>query len=288
MVIHTQKKTLVQALSTAVSAELEAGKNDKIGFVPTMGALHKGHISLIKKALLENNIVVVSIFVNPTQFNNSKDLKKYPRTPEDDISLLEDLKGEIIVYLPEVSDLYETAVSTKNYDFGGLENEMEGKHRKGHFDGVGTILDKFFRIIKPDTAYFGEKDFQQLQIVKKLVEIENLPVKIIGCPILREDNGLAMSSRNQRLSAKQFDEATLIYKVLNEVREKFNSNSITELNKLVTERFLQSPDLNLEYFEIANEKNLKTAKRKSKGVKYRAFIAAFEGEVRLIDNMPLN
>ncbi|MEH6763577.1 MAG: pantoate--beta-alanine ligase [Aequorivita antarctica] len=281
MVIYTQKETLVQALSSVA-------KNDKIGFVPTMGALHKGHISLVVNALNENHLVVVSIFVNPTQFNNNADLAKYPRTPEDDISLLKNLKGELIVYLPEVSDLYDDSVSAKKYNFGGLENEMEGKHRKGHFDGVGTIVSKLLKIVKPNIAYFGEKDFQQLQIVKKLVAIEKLPVKIMGCPILREKNGLAMSSRNKRLSSKQFEEATIIYKTLNEVREKFSSKSIKELNALVAERFLQNPNLKLEYFEIANEETLKTAKKKNKSSKYRAFIAAFADEVRLIDNMPLN
>tara|TARA_B100000945_G_C20386561_1_gene600043 strand:+ start:615 stop:1460 length:846 start_codon:yes stop_codon:yes gene_type:complete len=281
MVIHTQKETLAQTLSSLA-------KNNKIGFVPTMGALHEGHISLVKNALENNDVVVVSIFVNPTQFNNSADLEKYPRTPEDDISLLKKLKGDVIVYLPEVSDLYDASVSAKKYNFGNLENEMEGKHRKGHFDGVGTIVSKLLKIVKPNSAYFGEKDFQQLQIVKKLVAMEKLPVKIVGCPILREKNGLAMSSRNKRLSAKQFKEATIIYKTLKEVRDKFRSTSITDLNALVAERFLQNPNLNLEYFEIANEKTLKTAKRKNKDSKYRAFIAAFAGEVRLIDNMPLN
>lgn len=281
MVIYTQKETLLKTLSHKT-------KNKKIGFVPTMGALHEGHISLVNNALSENEIVVVSIFVNPTQFNNSADLKKYPRTPEDDISLLKNLKGEILVYIPEISDLYEDSVSSKNYNFGGLEHEMEGKHRKGHFDGVGTILDKFFKIVKPDSAYFGEKDFQQLQIVRKLVEVEKLSVKIIGCPILREESGLAMSSRNTRLNPKQLEESTLIFKTLNEVREKFNSTSMTDLNAFVVEQFLRNPELNLEYFEIANEKTLKTAKRKNKATKYRAFIAAFAGDVRLIDNMPLN
>ena len=281
MVIHTQKETLAQTLSSLA-------KNNKIGFVPTMGALHEGHISLVKNALENNDVVVVSIFVNPTQFNNSADLEKYPRTPEDDISLLKKLKGDVIVYLPEVSDLYDDSVSAKKYNFGNLENEMEGKHRKGHFDGVGTIVSKLLKIVKPNSAYFGEKDFQQLQIVKKLVAMEKLPVKIVGCPILREKNGLAMSSRNKRLSAKQFKEATIIYNTLKEVRDKFRSTSITDLNALVAERFLQNPNLNLEYFEIANEKTLKTAKRKNKDSKYRAFIAAFAGEVRLIDNMPLN
>lgn len=288
MVIYTQKKSLIEALSSPHFKELDTGKKNKIGFVPTMGALHNGHISLIKSAMDNNEIVVVSIFVNPTQFNNNVDLEKYPRTPERDISLLKNLKGELIVYLPEVEDLYGPSVSAKNYDFGGLEHEMEGKHRSGHFDGVGTILDKFFGIIKPDTAYFGEKDFQQLQIVKKLVEIEKLPVNIEGCPILREKNGLAMSSRNKRLNPEQFEAAAEIYKILREVREKFTATSIDDLNRLVSERFLKNPYLNLEYFEIANEKTLKTADRKCEDVKYRAFIAAFAGEVRLIDNMPLN
>ncbi len=281
MEIHSKKETLMQALASVKN-------NQNIGFVPTMGALHEGHISLVSKALSENSLVVVSIFVNPTQFNNAADLEKYPRTPEDDISLLKTLKGNVIVYLPETNDLYEKVVSSKKYNFGGLENEMEGKHRAGHFDGVGTIVSKLLKIVKPTKAYFGEKDFQQLQIVKKLVAIEKLPVEIIGCPILREDNGLAMSSRNKRLSAKQFEAAPLIYNTLNEVSAKFSATSITALNALVAERFLQNPHLKLEYFEIANEKTLKTAKRKNKSSKYRAFIAVFAGQVRLIDNMPLN
>lgn len=281
MVVHTQKETLAQALASAV-------KKKKIGFVPTMGALHAGHISLVKKALEANDLVVVSIFVNPTQFNNSADLEKYPRTPEADIALLQKLDGNVIAYLPEVPDLYDASVSATNYNFGILESEMEGKHRKGHFDGVGTIVSKLLKIVKPHTAYFGEKDFQQLQIVKKLVAIEKLPVTIVGCPILREKNGLAMSSRNRRLSAEQFEEATLIFKTLKDVREKFSSKSIAELNAMVAERFLQNPHLELEYFEIANEKTLKTARRKRSGAKYRAFVAAYAGDVRLIDNMPLN
>lgn len=288
MVIHTKKETLIQALSLKRNNAREAGKNYKIGFVPTMGALHQGHLSLVHKALEENDGVVVSIFVNPTQFNNSKDLEKYPRTPEKDLSLLEDITKDLIIYLPQVFDIYGEEVASKQYDFEGLEFEMEGKHRKGHFDGVGTVLTKFFQIVEPSKAYFGEKDFQQLQIVKKLVVVENIPVQIVGCPILRAENGLAMSSRNARLSTQQFKEAALIHKTLMEVREKFNSHSFTELNEMVAERFLQNVDIQLEYFEIANEKTLKTENQKADATKYRAFIAAFLGEVRLIDNMPLN
>lgn len=288
MVIYTTKETLEQALSLKRNTGPQAEKHREIGFVPTMGALHKGHLSLVKNALEENDTVVVSIFVNPTQFDNFDDLKKYPRNLEKDISLLEGISKELIVYVPKISDLYGETVTSNNYNFEQLENEMEGKHRKGHFNGVGTVLSKFFEIIKPDRAYFGEKDFQQLQIVKKLVAIEHLPIKVIGCPILREKNGLAMSSRNVRLSPHQFEEASIIHKTLLEVRDKFSTNSIDDLNKIVAERFLQNPNIELEYFEIANENTLKTEKTKNNSTKYRAFIAAFVGEIRLIDNMPLN
>lgn len=235
-----------------------------------------------------NDIVVVSIFVNPTQFDNSKDLKKYPRTLEEDVALLKTLPGNLLIYAPEPSDLYGTQVKSKKYHFGGLEKQMEGKFRNGHFDGVGTVLNLLFRVVNPNYAYFGEKDFQQLQIVKKLVEIEKLPIKIVGCPIEREPHGLAMSSRNKRLSKKQFKEASLIYKALKEIQEKFDKASIATLKELVEKRFSKSNLLTLEYFEIAAIKNLKPAKRKVRGTSYRAFIAAFAGEVRLIDNIALN
>ena len=232
MVIHTTKESLTQALFLKRKIGREAGNKYKIGFVPTMGALHRGHLSLVERALEENETVVVSIFVNPTQFDNSNDLKKYPRSPEKDLSLLRDITKDIIVYFPEISDIYGENVVSTAYNFENLENEMEGKHRKGHFDGVGTVLSKFFQIINPDRAYFGEKDFQQLLVVKKLVAIEKLPVEVIGCPILRAENGLAMSSRNARLSEQQLEDATIIYKTLKEVREKFTTTSIAELNNL--------------------------------------------------------
>ena len=288
MVLFTEKDPLKKVLSDKRNKSLNVAGNYKLGFVPTMGALHNGHLSLVQKAVAENDTVVVSIFVNPTQFNNTADLKKYPRNLEKDLALLEGFQKDLIVFIPEVADLYGQNIISNSYDFGSLENEMEGKHRTGHFDGVGTVLSKFFQIINPDRAYFGEKDFQQLQIVKKLVSIENFPTEIVGCPILREENGLAMSSRNQRLSDKQFKNASIIYKTLMEVREKFEKTSIDQLNQMVAERFLQNPDIKLEYFEIANEDTLKTATHKNGTVNYRAFIAAYVGEVRLIDNMPLN
>jgi len=262
--------------------------NKKVGFVPTMGALHLGHMSLVERALQENDCVVVSIFVNPTQFNNVEDLEKYPKTLESDVALLKKISNQIIVFNPNAIEVYQNNIASKRYRFGGIEHEMEGKHRAGHFDGVGTVLDKLFRIVTPTYAYFGEKDFQQLQIVKKLVEIESLPVSIIGCPIIREKNGLAMSSRNKRLTETQKNEAALIFKTLSEVLKKFNAHSISELNKFVIETFKNHPELDLEYFEIANSKTLKTAKRKRKNNSYRAFIAIFAGSVRLIDNFALN
>lgn len=263
-------------------------KGQLIGFVPTMGALHEGHLSLVTKAFEENDTVVVSIFVNPTQFDKTKDLEKYPRTLEADAKLLSSLNGNILIYAPEPADLYGSKVISKKYNFQGLEHQMEGKFRDGHFDGVGTVLNLLFRAIRPNKAYFGEKDFQQLQVVKKLVEIEKLPLEIVGCPILREPHGLAMSSRNKRLSPLLFKEAVIIHQTLSEVQRKFDSLSIPKLSEMVTKAFEENPYLELEYFEIASVKTLKTAKRKHKKTVYRAFIAAFAGDVRLIDNVALN
>lgn len=263
-------------------------KDQSVGFVPTMGALHEGHLSLVTKAFEKNDIVVVSVFVNPTQFDKAKDLQKYPRTLEADAKLLGSLNGNILVYAPQPSDVYGAKVVSKKYNFDGLEHQMEGKFRTGHFDGVGTVLNLLFRAIKPNHAYFGEKDFQQLQVVKKLVEIEQLPIKIVGCPILREPHGLAMSSRNKRLSPLLFKEAVIIHQTLSEVQRKFDSLSIPKLGKMVAQAFEENEYLELEYFEIASVKTLKTAKRKHKKTVYRAFIAAFAGEVRLIDNVALN
>jgi len=263
-------------------------KHQSIGFVPTMGALHEGHLSLVTKALEENDIAVVSIFVNPTQFDKTKDLEKYPRTLDADAALLNTLKGNVLIYAPQPTDVYGAKVVSKKYNFGGLEHQMEGKFRLGHFDGVGTVLNLLFRAIQPNKAYFGKKDFQQLQVVKKLVEIEQLPIDIVGCTILRESHGLAMSSRNKRLSPKLFEEAVLIHQTLAEVQRKFETLSIPKLSKRVTQAFEENEYLELEYFEIASIKTLKTAQRKHKKTVYRAFIAAFAGEVRLIDNISLD
>ncbi|MDX1461721.1 MAG: pantoate--beta-alanine ligase [Marinirhabdus sp.] len=281
MKVFTTKKELQEKL---YAMPIETS----IGFVPTMGALHHGHISLVKTALIENDHVVVSIFVNPTQFDNTGDLVNYPRTLNDDVALLEGLSSNITVFAPTPEEVYGTNVASKRYDFGGIENEMEGKHRKGHFDGVGTVLTHLFRIIEPSKAYFGEKDFQQLQIARKLVLIENMPVQVVGCPILRESNGLAMSSRNKRLTPEQREHATIIYEVLEQTRKNFHQDSIPELTKAAKEAFEGNQYVQLEYFDIADVDTLTTAHSKEEGQKYRAFVAAFVGEVRLIDNVALN
>jgi pantoate--beta-alanine ligase len=282
MKIHKSSSSLNEALLPFIT------NRKTIGFVPTMGALHVGHISLVEQANLENDCVVVSIFVNPTQFDNPNDLLKYPRTIENDIAHLKRFSKNIFIFSPSALELYNNNINSKSYNFSGIESEMEGKHRIGHFDGVGTVLNLFFRIIKPNKAYLGEKDFQQLRIVRKLVEIENLPVKVIGCPTIRETSGLAMSSRNKRLNNEQLKEAILIYKTLLKIKENFNLLSILKLNQLVEKEFKSHPSLTLEYFEIADTETLKTAIYKSKKKKYRGFIACFIDGVRLIDNIALN
>lgn len=263
-------------------------QNTTVGFVPTMGALHQGHLSLIDIALSENNLVVVSIFVNPTQFNNASDFDLYPRTVESDLNILKHYSENVLVLVPETKDIYPNGTISRQYDFEGIENEMEGKFRPGHFDGVGTVLHSFFKMIQPTVAYFGEKDFQQLQIVKKLVKIENLPVKIVGCPIVRESNGLAMSSRNKRLTKRQYDEASFIYKILKTVKSDFGTKNAQNIAQWVENEFKKNNYLKLEYFEISNEETLKPMVEKEPNKKYRAFIAVFAGDVRLIDNIALN
>ena len=268
--------------------QLQRGKNSTVGFVPTMGALHQGHLSLLEKSLASNKITVISIFVNPTQFNNPDDLLKYPRTLEKDIEKIKTISSQIIVYAPTVDDIYEGKTQSNHYNFDGLENQMEGKFRPGHFDGVGTVVKRLFEIVQPDNAYFGEKDFQQLQIVKKLVEKEKIPVKIIGCPIFRETNGLAMSSRNERLTSDERQQASIIYKTLKETKSLFGTKSAKEVFEFVNKTFHNHPIFELEYFEIADEATLLPCIRKNKNKKYRAFIAVFVNKIRLIDTISLN
>ena len=259
-----------------------------IGFVPTMGALHDGHLALMERSIRENEHTVVSIFVNPTQFNNPEDLAKYPRTLEEDVRKITALNPEVIVYAPSVEDIYNGNPVSQSFDFDGLENQMEGKFRPGHFDGVGTIVKRLFEIVTPTHAYFGEKDFQQLQIVKKLVAKNQLPVTIVGCPIYREANQLAMSSRNERLSADERNQASIIYQTLVQAKILFQNENIASAIQLVEQTFENHPLFDLEYFVIADEETLMSSNTKEENKKYRAFIAVFVNNIRLIDTISLN
>jgi pantoate--beta-alanine ligase len=259
-----------------------------IGFVPTMGALHQGHLSLLEESVHNNTLSIISIFVNPTQFNNPEDLKKYPRTLEKDLEKIQTVSKETIIFAPSTNDIYEGKTLSQHFDFEGLENQMEGKFRPGHFDGVGTIVKRLFEIIKPTNAYFGEKDFQQLQIIKKLVQKLKIPVNIIGCPIYRENNGLAMSSRNELLSEKERADASIIYKTISEAKTFFSTKSAKWVADWVTEVFQTHPTFQLEYFQIADEATLMPCIEKNEYKKYRAFIAVFVNKIRLIDTISLN
>ena len=271
----------------ALNAYLDAQKKNKqIGFVPTMGALHEGHLSLLKKCKEENDISIVSIFVNPTQFDNSADLVKYPKTFQEDTKLLESAQCDVL-FAPDVKEIYAENITATSFDFDGLEQEMEGRFRTGHFDGVGTVVKRLFEIVAPNKAYFGEKDFQQLQIVKKMTKKQQLPVKVKGCEIYRAKNGLAMSSRNSRLTEAHLEAAPFIFKILQKAKIKFRTKTPNAIIKWVEKEFEKQPLLNLEYFTIADEKTLKNIEKKDEKTQYRAFIAVFAGEIRLIDNIQI-
>lgn len=282
MLLFNTQLELVSHLSSVSN-----GKTS-VGFVPTMGALHAGHLSLLEESVKNNSINVISIFVNPTQFNNAEDLAKYPKTLEADMEKIKTVSESIIVFAPSVDDIYQGNTVSQHFDFDGLEDQMEGKFRPGHFDGVGTIVKRLFEIVKPTNAYFGEKDFQQLQIVKKMVEKNNINVKVIGRPIFREANGLAMSSRNERLTAAQRKEAAIIYKTLKKAKQLFKAQSAAAVSKYVEDAFKGHPAFELEYFQIADEATLLPCVRKNKTKKYRAFIAVFVNKIRLIDTISLN
>ena len=261
-------------------------ENATIGFVPTMGALHKGHVSLIEESLRNNDITIASIFVNPTQFNKKEDLENYPRTIKSDLNLLEKVHCDV-VFIPSVSEIYTNTISASHFNFDGLESEMEGRFRKGHFNGVGTIVKKLFEILQPTNAYFGEKDFQQLQIVRKMVEKNHLSVAVVGCSTFREDDGLAMSSRNKRLTDDERNAASIIYKILKKTAEKIQTQSIDDIKKWVSNEFKKHSFFELEYFVIAEEETLENATILSPKKQYRAFIAVYANTIRLIDNISL-
>jgi len=257
-----------------------------IGFVPTMGALHAGHISLVQRAKKQNDIVVVSLFVNPTQFNNKEDLLRYPRTLDADLHMLEK-EGCDVVFNPDEKEMYPEP-DLRVFSFGNLDKVMEGKHRPGHFNGVAQVVTKLFDIIKPHRAYFGMKDFQQVVIIRKLVDDCEYPVEIIACPIVREADGLAMSSRNMRLSAEQRQHAVLISKTLFEAQRTGVSVSVEKMKKKVVDTINKDPWLQVEYFEIVDDKTLQPVKDWEKPGGRVGCIAVHAGEVRLIDNVTIN
>ena len=278
MLIFNEKEKLTPAI-----LELK-NQNKSIGFIPTMGALHEGHMSLVKASRAQNDYTIVSIFVNPTQFNNPEDLEKYPRTEEKDIELL--IKNQCdFLYLPTVEDLYATNEGAKQYDFGTIDKVMEGASRPGHFDGVATIVSKLFHATQPTHAYFGEKDFQQIRIIQEMVKQENIEVEIVPMPIHRAETGLAFSSRNARLSNQQTADAPEIYSILSEaVQLKNEGKEIAEVKAFVEKAFAQSP-FELEYFEITDEESLLTIEHFTEAQKIRGFVVAYADDVRLIDNI---
>jgi pantoate--beta-alanine ligase len=267
-------------LKDKISFIINEGK--KIGFVPTMGALHYGHISLIEKSLKENEVTVCSIFVNPNQFNNKTDLLRYPRTLENDLKLLEKA-GCNIVFAPAVKEIYPEP-DNRVFDFGILDKVMEGKFRTGHFNGVAQVVSRLFDIVQPTKAYFGEKDFQQLAIIKSLTRQLNLPVEIIPCPIVRETDGLAMSSRNKLLSPAQRESSKLISETLFRAIEKKNM-PLEELKTWVIHTINSNDNLKVEYFEIVDFDSLHSLSNWSDSARPIGCIAVFAGEVRLIDNI---
>jgi pantoate--beta-alanine ligase len=256
-----------------------------IGFVPTMGALHEGHLSLLKEAKNDSDFVVCSIFVNPIQFNNSRDLEKYPRETKSDIEKLESVNCDVLFH-PSVEEMYPQPDETK-YDFGQLDKVMEGEHRPGHFNGVAIVVKKLFEIVEPDKAFFGLKDYQQLVIIHKLTKDYNLPVEIIPCPTMREPNGLAMSSRNELLSPAERDQASVIYDVLKMVKIQAGFAPVSNLKSDIYRQFKKNKLIELEYFDIVDMYSLVPIKAWASSNNVIACIAVKIGNVRLIDNLIL-
>lgn len=254
-----------------------------IGFVPTMGALHQGHLSLVERSAGENDLTVVSIFVNPTQFNDPSDLEKYPRTPERDLDLLHSTRSDL-VFLPQVWEIYPEP-DRRNFDLGELDKVMEGVHRKGHFNWVAQVVTRLFELVRPTRAYFGQKDFQQLVIVQHLVRSLGMEIEIVSCPIVREKDGLAMSSRNTRLTPEQREVAPFIYQTLRNARSLKKERSPTEVKRWVESAFDRHPVMQLEYFEIVEDKALRPVQEWDEPGHHVGCIAVFLGEVRLIDNV---
>ena len=274
--VHT-----IHELRAELDIQRKAGK--KIGLVPTMGALHEGHASLVRRAVAENDIVVVSDFVNPTQFNDTNDLLKYPRTLEADCELLEK-EGVAYVFAPSVEEVYPEP-DTRQFSYAPLDTVMEGKYRPGHFNGVCQIVSKLFMMVEPDKAYFGEKDFQQLAIIREMVRQMQFPLQIVGCPIVREADGLALSSRNARLSDEQRQQALNISRTLFASKEYATSHTVEETQKFVEDGIASSEGLELEYFELVDGTTLQKISSWDETEYAVGCITVYCGEVRLIDNI---
>lgn len=257
--------------------------NRTIGLVPTMGALHEGHASLVRKAVEQNTVTFVSVFVNPTQFNNKEDLEKYPRNIQRDAELLASL-GVDFVFAPSPEEMYseEEMNTTFDFDFGGLDQVMEGKMRPGHFNGVVQVVSKLFKLVEPDRAYFGEKDFQQLAIIRRMVEVMKFDIKIVGCPIVREQSGLALSSRNERLSQEEKQTAVNISHILFESRQLKESQTVGQVENWVIEQINRVEGLTVEYYQIVDQTTLQPAKDFTNAI---GCVTVYCGPVRLIDNV---
>ena len=278
-IVHT-----VKDLQAALAALRAQGKT--VGLVPTMGALHAGHASLVKRCVAENDAAVVSVFVNPTQFNDKTDLEKYPRTLDADCHLLEQC-GAAFAFAPSVDEMYPEP-DTRQFSYAPLDTVMEGKYRPGHFNGVCQIVSKLFDAVKPDRAYFGEKDFQQLAIIREMVRQMKFPLEIVGCPIVREDDGLALSSRNARLSAEERQQALQISKTLFASRDYAKTHTVAETLQFVEEAIAAAPGLRLEYFELVDGNTLQKIASWEDTTYAVGCITVFCGEVRLIDNIKYN
>lgn len=262
-------------------------RNDSIGFVPTMGALHEGHLSLIRECKKASKIAVASIFINPTQFNNTEDLKKYPKSLGNDILLLEK-SGCDILFLPDEKEMYPDEESKqKHFRLGGLESTLEGKFRPGHFQGVCLVVEKLLNIVNPDFLFLGQKDYQQCLVIKKLLRLMNKKTKVIICPIFREKNGLAMSSRNTRLNSSEREIAAELYRSLKFIKEKLSADNFLKLKDQAVSQ-LASKGFKVEYLELAKRKGLELVTSFQAGEELIILIAAFLGGVRLIDNLLIN
>ena len=282
MPIFFRKEEVTKLIKQTISSE------NSIGLVPTMGSLHKGHLSLIKQAIDSNDIVWVSIFINPTQFNNQKDFKKYPKNLAKDIDLIESISDKINVFVPNEKEMYNGVPKLQIYDFKNLDIELEGKYRKNHFNGVATIVSKLLTLFKPNDVYFGEKDYQQTQIIGQLIRLEKINVNIIICPTVREKNGLALSSRNNLLSNSEREESSIIFKSLTLLKKNFNHLKLESIKKSIIKSIQKNKKFKVEYLEIADSKTLQIHKKINPKKSYRAFICVNINHVRLIDNLLLN